>query len=244
MRELAVQASNGTLNTDDRATLDVEFQALVEEIDRIADQTDFNGISLLNSSSGTVSIQVGTEGGETISIGLSDMTESGLGILVAVGHLDRQRLERHVGDRHRDQLGQRLARHLRRQREPAAERDPLDRELARAARRRREPHPRRGRGRGDRRPDAQHDPASRPRRRSWRRPTSSRSSRSTCSASPARRTPAGRVEGLATPSSDARGAPRRARPARSFPCRPGKERAFPEGLSASAQTREFVLDER
>jgi flagellin len=80
MRELAVQASNGTLNTGDRLALDSEFQELVDEIDRIADQTDFNGIQLLDGTDGTVSLQVGSEESETITLTLSDMTETGLGL--------------------------------------------------------------------------------------------------------------------------------------------------------------------
>lgn len=80
MRELAVQASNGTLNTGDRAALDVEFQALIEEIDRVADQTTFNGISLLDTASNSIDIQVGTESGETISVDLESMTDSALGL--------------------------------------------------------------------------------------------------------------------------------------------------------------------
>jgi flagellin len=50
MRELAIQASSGTLNTGDRTALDNEFQELISEIDRIADQSDFNGIQLLDGS--------------------------------------------------------------------------------------------------------------------------------------------------------------------------------------------------
>ena len=46
MRELAISAANGTLNTGDRATVDAEFQALVLEIDRIADTTVFNGVKV------------------------------------------------------------------------------------------------------------------------------------------------------------------------------------------------------
>jgi flagellin len=80
MRELAVQASNGTLNTGDRAALDNEFQELISEIDRIADQSDFNGIQLLDGSVAGVDIQVGTESGETVTISLSDMTETGLSL--------------------------------------------------------------------------------------------------------------------------------------------------------------------
>lgn len=80
MRELAISAANGTLNTGDRTTLDAEFQALITEIDRIADTTTFNGVNLLNTSTGSVTIQIGTESGETIVVGLVDTTESGLGL--------------------------------------------------------------------------------------------------------------------------------------------------------------------
>ena len=45
MRELAVQAQNGTNGTSDRANLDTEYQALSQEITRIAAQTKFNGIA-------------------------------------------------------------------------------------------------------------------------------------------------------------------------------------------------------
>jgi flagellin len=80
MRELAVQASNGTLNTGDRAALDEEFQALIEEIDRVADQTTFNSVELLDGSTASISIQVGTESGETIAIDLTDVNTSDLGL--------------------------------------------------------------------------------------------------------------------------------------------------------------------
>jgi flagellin len=83
MRELAIEAANGTLNTGDRATLDAEFQALINEIDRIADTTKFNGIDLLNTAGGTLDIQIGTEAGEIITIDLVDTTEVGLGLNVA-----------------------------------------------------------------------------------------------------------------------------------------------------------------
>ena len=47
MRELAVQASTGTLNSDDNAALDAEFQQLEAEIDRINDNTTFAGTAIL-----------------------------------------------------------------------------------------------------------------------------------------------------------------------------------------------------
>ena len=50
MRELAVQASNGTLNTGDRGVLNVEFTALVNEIGRVSGQATFNGVTLFDGS--------------------------------------------------------------------------------------------------------------------------------------------------------------------------------------------------
>jgi flagellin len=80
MRELAIQAANGTLNSGDRAVLDEEFQALVEEIDRVATQTTFNGVTLFDGSTATITLQVGAESGETIDITLEDATVGGLGL--------------------------------------------------------------------------------------------------------------------------------------------------------------------
>jgi len=79
MRELAVQASNGTLSADDRAVLDTEFQALDDEINRIAGAAEFNNISLLNTTS-AVSIQVGLDSGDTIDIDRQDVQSATLGI--------------------------------------------------------------------------------------------------------------------------------------------------------------------
>src|SRR5262245_1271185 len=80
MRELAVQASNGTLSTDDRNTIDAEVQALVSELGRISDSTTFNGVNLLDGSSTTASIQVGINDGETIDVGLEDTSTTTLGV--------------------------------------------------------------------------------------------------------------------------------------------------------------------
>lgn len=80
MRELAVAAANGTYSTADRSTLDAEFQLLVEEIDRIADSTQFNGVNVLSNGAGNVSIQIGTESGDTVDISLVDSSSSALGL--------------------------------------------------------------------------------------------------------------------------------------------------------------------
>lgn len=82
IRELAVQSANGTLGDDERTTIDNEVQSLVSEIDRIADTTEFNGVSLLNGSNTSASIQVGINADQTISVNLddADVQSSTLGI--------------------------------------------------------------------------------------------------------------------------------------------------------------------
>ena len=79
MRELAMQGVNGTLDTEDRAILDVEFQALDDEIQRIAAQTEFNGIALLDGTVTAVTIQVGLDSGQTIDVSPIDSTTATLG---------------------------------------------------------------------------------------------------------------------------------------------------------------------
>ncbi|MDO6460402.1 flagellin [Granulosicoccaceae sp. 1_MG-2023] len=68
MRELAVQSANGTNSTSDRANLEAEFTALNDEIARIAEVTQFNGIKVLGSDAGSFTFQVGANAGETMSI--------------------------------------------------------------------------------------------------------------------------------------------------------------------------------
>ena len=80
MRELAVQAANGTLTTTDRATLDTEFQSLITEIDRVASDTSFNGVTLLDGTTSSLSIQVGVNSGDTIAVNLASSTAASLGI--------------------------------------------------------------------------------------------------------------------------------------------------------------------
>ena len=81
MRELAIEANNGTTSDADKDTLDQEFQDLISEIDRIAGSTDFNGKDLLNAAS-TVDFQVGsgTSANDTISVALASVLGSDLGV--------------------------------------------------------------------------------------------------------------------------------------------------------------------
>jgi len=72
MRELAVQSANGSNSDKDRLNLDKEFQALNDEITRIAETTSFNGAAILNdtTSSAVVTFQIGanTESGNQLDI--------------------------------------------------------------------------------------------------------------------------------------------------------------------------------
>ena len=78
MRELAVQASNDTNNSSDRGFLDGEFQQLKQEIDRVGQNTQWNGANILegtggNNANGTFAFQVGANSDQTISIKLGNL---------------------------------------------------------------------------------------------------------------------------------------------------------------------------
>jgi len=79
MKQLAEQASTGTYSSSQRAIMDNELEELANEIERISGSAEFNGISLLNSATGSVSIVFG-DSSDTISIDMADMTKSGLSI--------------------------------------------------------------------------------------------------------------------------------------------------------------------
>ncbi|MEQ1517759.1 MAG: flagellin [Usitatibacteraceae bacterium] len=68
MRELAVQSSNATNTQSDRNSLDSEVTQLKAEINRVATQTSFNGVKLLDGSFSGANFQVGANAGETISV--------------------------------------------------------------------------------------------------------------------------------------------------------------------------------
>ena len=74
MRELGVQAQNGTNSTSDRANLDTEYQQLSQEITRIAAQTKFNGTAIIGAGAGANVFQVGANNGETLAITTTTVT--------------------------------------------------------------------------------------------------------------------------------------------------------------------------
>jgi len=80
MRELAVQAVNGTNTAQDRAALDAEVQQLKSEIDRTAKTTQFNSINLLDGSYQNKQLQIGDKANQTLKIGIAGAKVSDLGL--------------------------------------------------------------------------------------------------------------------------------------------------------------------
>ncbi|AFT87515.1 flagellin [Paraburkholderia phenoliruptrix] len=77
IRQLAVQASTGSLSSSDQAALQKEVSAQIAEVNRIASQTTYNGTNILDGSAGSVSFQVGANVGQTISLDLSQSMSAG-----------------------------------------------------------------------------------------------------------------------------------------------------------------------
>ncbi|MEA3094040.1 MAG: flagellin, partial [Caballeronia sp.] len=66
IRQLAVQASSGSLSASDQAALQQEVAQQVAEVNRVASQTTYNGKNVLDGSAGNVSFQIGANVGQTI----------------------------------------------------------------------------------------------------------------------------------------------------------------------------------
>src|SRR3954452_16671035 len=84
VRDLAVQFNNGTLSAQDKAAITAEVAQLCAEISDIGNQTQFNGISLLTGSS-TITFQVGSNDGQTISVSAVKLFGSGTSFAVDSG---------------------------------------------------------------------------------------------------------------------------------------------------------------
>ncbi|WP_022941997.1 flagellin hook IN motif-containing protein, partial [Psychromonas hadalis] len=80
MRELSVQSANDTNSASNREAIQKEVDQLHNELDRIASTTEFNGVKLLDGSSGTITLQIGANSGETLSFSLSSVTTNALGL--------------------------------------------------------------------------------------------------------------------------------------------------------------------
>lgn len=80
LRELSVQSANGSLTDADRSSLNLEAQQLVAEIDRIASETSFNGVQLLDGSIKDRSLHVGANANQTIEFSITSAETSKLGV--------------------------------------------------------------------------------------------------------------------------------------------------------------------
>jgi len=83
IRELAVQSANATNSLSDRQALNQEVQQRIAEIDRIASQTSFNGLKVLDGTLGEQTFQVGANAGETIGVSGIDAKGNMLGGVLA-----------------------------------------------------------------------------------------------------------------------------------------------------------------
>jgi flagellin len=79
IRELAVQAQSGTNSTGDIANLQLEAEALMDEIIRVSQDTTYNNSAYIGSDAGTVNIQVGYNDGDVIAVTTYDIHASKLG---------------------------------------------------------------------------------------------------------------------------------------------------------------------
>jgi len=89
IRELAVQAQSGTNSAGDIANLQLEADALIDEITRVSEDTTFNGVAYLGAGAGTVNVQVGYNDGDVIAVTTYAIDAQSLGLDFAVaGTLD------------------------------------------------------------------------------------------------------------------------------------------------------------
>ena len=80
MKELATQSANGTLGSSERKALQAETDQLLSQINAISKTTNFNGVNLLDGSTKAITLQTGTNAGETVSISLGSMSTKSLGL--------------------------------------------------------------------------------------------------------------------------------------------------------------------
>ncbi|MEW6583826.1 MAG: flagellin [Actinomycetota bacterium] len=84
VRDLAVQAANGTLNDTQRANLDKEVQNIMQEVNRVGSDTDFNGVKILAgsvaSAASAVTLQIGANGSQNIGFTIATVSAGDLGV--------------------------------------------------------------------------------------------------------------------------------------------------------------------
>lgn len=82
VRELALQSANGTQTTENRASINVEVRELIDQIDKIAGETEFNGLIVLSGTQ-TITLQSGFQQGQTLVVSVANARAAGLGLSTA-----------------------------------------------------------------------------------------------------------------------------------------------------------------
>lgn len=80
VRELSVQAATGTNSASDLDSIQGEIKLRLDEINRVSEQTQFNGVKVLSADAGKLTVQVGANDGETIDIDLKEISAKTLGL--------------------------------------------------------------------------------------------------------------------------------------------------------------------
>uniref|UniRef100_UPI000D3742D7 FliC/FljB family flagellin n=1 Tax=unclassified Variovorax TaxID=663243 RepID=UPI000D3742D7 len=80
IRELSVQAATGTNSASDLDSIQSEIGQRLDEINRVSEQTQFNGVKVLSANAGKLTVQVGANDGETIDIDLQEISAKTLGL--------------------------------------------------------------------------------------------------------------------------------------------------------------------
>ena len=87
IRELAVQASNGTYTAQDRVALQAEVGDLQNEINRIATDTTFNNIGVLSGAASTgITFQIGADNTQTMTVSVARVTISTMGVAISTAN--------------------------------------------------------------------------------------------------------------------------------------------------------------
>ncbi len=94
MRELAVQSANDSNSDQDRLSIQSEVDQLYDELERISETTEFNGVKLLDGSAGTRTFQIGANSGQTLDFTLDSVTTKELNLngFSALGELNGGRV--------------------------------------------------------------------------------------------------------------------------------------------------------
>jgi flagellin len=85
IRELAIQSANDTNSASNRASIQSEVDQLYDELDRIANVTQFNGVNVLDGSVGSTTLQIGANAGENLTFSIDSVTTRDLNLNAVSG---------------------------------------------------------------------------------------------------------------------------------------------------------------